>query len=60
MVDDLVAEQRRIEGHGVKFIRTAGREYWGGIISAFPDPDGNLVQLWEYKPEEPPVSAGAG
>ena len=51
MVDDLVAEQRRIEGHGVKFIRTAGREYWGGVISTFPDPDGNLVQLMEYKPE---------
>ncbi len=51
MVDDLEAEQKRIEGHGVKFIRSAGREYWGGVISTFPDPDGNLVQLMEYKPE---------
>lgn len=50
-VPDLAAEQKRIEGHGVKFIRTAGREYWGGVISTFPDPDGNLLQLIEYKPE---------
>ena len=50
-VDDLAAEQKRIEGHGVKFSRTAGRESWGGIISTFPDPDGNLLQLIEFKPE---------
>ncbi len=49
-VEDLTAEQKRIEGHGVKFTRTAGRESWGGIISTFPDPDGNLLQLIEFKP----------
>ncbi len=49
MVDDLAAEQARLEGRGVKFIRTAGREEWGGIISTFLDPDGNYCQLVEYE-----------
>ena len=50
-VDDIKAEQKRIEGQGVKFIRTEGHEYWGGVISTFADPDGNLVQLIEFRPE---------
>lgn len=51
-VDDLKAEQSRLEGKGVEFIRREGREYWGGVISTFKDPDGNYVQLIEYKPEQ--------
>jgi predicted enzyme related to lactoylglutathione lyase len=50
-VDDIAAEQRRLEAAGVKFTRTQGKEYWGGIISTFADPDGNIVQLIEYRPE---------
>ena len=50
-VDDLAAEQKRLEGLGVKFLRTAGREEWGGIISTFQDPDGNYCQILEFKPE---------
>lgn len=50
MIDDLSSEQSRLEAQGVKFIRTAGREYWGGVISTFLDPDGNYCQLIEYKP----------
>ena len=50
-VSDLAAEQSRLEAQGVKFIRTAGREPWGGVISTFPDLDGNYVQLIEFKPE---------
>jgi len=49
MVDDLAAEQARLEGCGVKFTRTAGREEWGGVISTFLDPDGNYCQLVEYR-----------
>lgn len=49
-VDDLAAEQKRLEGAGVKFIRTAGKEEWGGTISTFLDPDGNYCQIIEYKP----------
>ena len=45
------AEQSRLEEQGVKFIRTAGKEYWGGVISTFLDPDGNYCQLVQYKPE---------
>ena len=48
-VDDLKAEQERLEAQGVRFIRTAGREEWGGVISTFLDPDGNYCQLIEFK-----------
>jgi predicted enzyme related to lactoylglutathione lyase len=48
-VDDLTSEQERLEGHGVEFIRTAGKEWWGGVISTFVDPDGNYCQIIEYK-----------
>ena len=48
-VDDLAAEQKALEAKGVKFSRTAGKEEWGGIISTFADPDGNLMQLIEFK-----------
>jgi predicted enzyme related to lactoylglutathione lyase len=48
-VDDLAAEQQRLEGQGVRFIRSAGREEWGGVISTFVDPDGNYCQLIEFK-----------
>ena len=46
-VDDLRAEQARLEAGGVTFIRTAGKEFWGGVISTFVDPDGNYCQLIE-------------
>ncbi len=49
-VDDLRAEQSRLEGAGVEFIRTAGKEEWGGVISTFVDPDGNYGQLIEFSP----------
>lgn len=48
-VADLASEQTRLEGLGVKFIRTAGKEAWGGVISTFVDPDGSYWQLMEYK-----------
>jgi predicted enzyme related to lactoylglutathione lyase len=50
-VQGLEAEQARLEAQGVRFIRTAGREYWGGVISTFLDPDGNYCQLIEFRPE---------
>jgi predicted enzyme related to lactoylglutathione lyase len=49
-VEDLAAEQARLEAQGVEFIRKQGREYWGGIISTFLDPDGNYAQILEYRP----------
>jgi predicted enzyme related to lactoylglutathione lyase len=51
-VDDLAAEQKRLEAAGVRFVRKEGKEYWGGVISTFLDPDGNYVQLIEFRPQE--------
>jgi len=59
-VDDIAAEQKRLEAAGVKFIRSQGKEYWGGIISTFADPDGNLVQLIEYRPEAASTNGSGG
>jgi predicted enzyme related to lactoylglutathione lyase len=50
-VDDIAAEEGRLRERGVTFIRSQGKEYWGGIISTFVDPDGNYCQLIEYRPE---------
>jgi predicted enzyme related to lactoylglutathione lyase len=49
-VDDLAAEQKRMEAAGARFIRSAGKEPWGGSISTFVDPDGAYSQLIEFKP----------
>ena len=50
-VGDLKAEQQRLKAHGVQFIREEGREYWGGVFSTFLDPDGNYLQLLEFRPD---------
>ena len=47
-VDDATAEQQRLEGAGVKFVRPATREPWGGLVATFAEPDGNYCQLVEY------------
>jgi len=44
-VDDLAAEEERLKAAGVEFIRSQGKEEWGGMFSTFTDPDGNYVQL---------------
>jgi len=49
-VDDVAAEQTKLKSKGVRFIREEGKEYWGGVISTFLDPDGNYCQLVQYKP----------
>ena len=49
-IDDIAAEEARITSHGVEFVRSKGREYWGGVISTFVDPDGNFVQLVQFDP----------
>ena len=51
-VDDVQAERERLEAAGVPFIRKEGREYWGGVISTFVDPDGNYGQVIEVRREE--------
>ncbi len=49
-VEDIAAEQARLQTQGVTFIREQGKEYWGGVISTFLDPDGNYLQLIEFRP----------
>jgi predicted enzyme related to lactoylglutathione lyase len=51
-VDDLPAEESRLETAGVKFTRKQGKESWGGTISTFLDPDGNFCQLVHFNPED--------
>ena len=51
MVDDAKAERERLEAAGVPFIRKEGIEPWGGKISTFTDPDGNLCQVVSFHPE---------
>jgi len=48
VVDEHAAEQARLAGQGVSFIRSQGKEEWGGTISTFLDPDGNYCQLVQY------------
>jgi predicted enzyme related to lactoylglutathione lyase len=50
-VTGIEAEHERLAAAGVKFSREKGVEFWGGIISTFNDPDGNTIQLMEWRPE---------
>ncbi len=49
-VDNVVEAENELKAKGVTFFRSQGREYWGGIISSFEDPDGNYVQVIEFDP----------
>jgi predicted enzyme related to lactoylglutathione lyase len=50
-IDDIDEQQERLEAAGVKFSRSKGVEYWGGVISTFEDPDGNRIQFIAFRPE---------
>jgi predicted enzyme related to lactoylglutathione lyase len=48
--DDLIADWRRLKEAGVEFIEDP-TDYGGGMTMAtLKDPEGNLVQIWQYKP----------
>lgn len=49
-VEDVAAEEARLKGKGVPFIREQGVEWWGGVISTFTDPDGNYCQVIQFDP----------
>jgi predicted enzyme related to lactoylglutathione lyase len=57
MIDDIAAEEARLEKAGARFFRRQGVEAWGGVISSFLDPDGNILQLIQYRPELATTSA---
>ena len=59
VVADAKAERERLEASGVEFIRKEGVEEWGGTISTFRDPDGNIVQLMQLPDGmAPPLEPG--
>lgn len=49
-VESVADEEERLKAAGVRFIRSQGTEFWGGVISTFVDPDGNYCQLMEFHP----------
>ena len=49
VVDDAIAEQRRLKSAGVRFVRDAYEEPGVGVFATFADPDGNLCQLVELR-----------
>ena len=49
--DDLTADWKRLKAAGVEFIE-APTDYGGDMsIATLKDPEGNLVQLWQYRGE---------
>jgi catechol 2,3-dioxygenase-like lactoylglutathione lyase family enzyme len=50
VVDDVRAVHKRLTSAGVVFVRPPETEDWGGQVASFPDPDGNLVQLFQLPP----------
>jgi predicted enzyme related to lactoylglutathione lyase len=49
VVDDALAEQRRLKAHDVPFVRDATEEPGVGLFATFEDPDGNYCQLIELR-----------
>jgi predicted enzyme related to lactoylglutathione lyase len=46
--DDLAADWKRLKEAGVEFIENP-TEYGDMSIATLKDPEGNLVQLWQYR-----------
>jgi predicted enzyme related to lactoylglutathione lyase len=47
--DDLAADFKRLKEAGVEFIE-APTDYGGMMMATLKDPEGNLVQVWQYQP----------
>ena len=47
--DDLVADFKRLKAAGVEFIEEP-TTYDDMMIATLKDPEGNLIQLWQYRP----------
>ena len=45
LTDDIKLSFQTLSSNGVEFVRMPTREHWGGWVSTFKDPDGNLLQL---------------
>ena len=44
-VDDIHKAYQFLSAKGVRFTRPPEKEQWGGWVSTFSDPDGNVLQL---------------
>ena len=47
-VDDIHREYDVLLSRGVQFIRSPELEHWGGWVSTFLDPDGNILQMMQF------------
>jgi len=52
---DIHQAYEELSAKGVPFVRPPEREHWGGWVSTFTDPDGNILQLLQ-QPETGPTS----
>jgi predicted enzyme related to lactoylglutathione lyase len=48
--DDLAADFKRLKEAGVEFIEDP-TDYGGMMMATLKDPEGNLVQIWQYQPD---------
>jgi predicted enzyme related to lactoylglutathione lyase len=49
--NDLDAEYARLKAKGVRFTQEPTKMAWGGYLSLFADPDGNVLYLDQLRPE---------
>jgi predicted enzyme related to lactoylglutathione lyase len=50
--DDIHTTARVLGERGVAFVRAPEKEWWGGWIATFRDPDGNFLQLIQLPSSE--------
>ena len=50
-VPDLAAAYSELRGRGVEFTMSPTRQAWGGLLSMFRDPDGNVLFLDQLRDE---------
>ena len=47
-VTNMEATLNDLRKHGIEWLGIAERQTWGGLLSHFKDPDGNILTLVEY------------
>ena len=53
-VADIHAAHQTLVRKGVPFLRLPEQEEWGGWVATFQDPDGNVLQLFQFVPNAAP------
>lgn len=48
-VEDIHGMYERLISHGAPAIRPPSPEPWGGLVATSADPDGNVIQLMEFR-----------